>query len=209
MTTALDADWSTLPLTNFYLPFAQSAMRYLAGGTVATTNLSPGDPVRFTFDESGPARVVSLTRPDGRTVKLDVIRLEKQAEVRYTDTDQPGIYRLSIKEATKPAQTVNFIVRPSREESDLTQLSEERWQSLEKSLGFTRVDPTAHPVLETLAANREGRELWGAAIGAVLVLAVVEMIVARVGSVAPNESREEEEPAFGSPAHEAPSVGEN
>jgi hypothetical protein len=85
-------------------------------------------------------------------------------------------------------------VRPPREESDLTQLSDERWQWLERSLGFTRVDPTARPVLETLAANREGRELWGAALGAVLVLAVLEMILARVGSVRASEKDDAEDP---------------
>src|ERR1041384_7885196 len=42
VTTPLDADWSTLPLTNFYLPFVQSAVRYLAAGAVPDRNLRPG-----------------------------------------------------------------------------------------------------------------------------------------------------------------------
>ena len=41
-TTPLDADWSTLPLSNFYLPFVQSAVRYLAAGAVPNRNLRPG-----------------------------------------------------------------------------------------------------------------------------------------------------------------------
>ena len=51
MTTALDADWSTLPLSNFYLPFVQSAVRYLAGGAVPDGNLSPGKVIQLKFDE--------------------------------------------------------------------------------------------------------------------------------------------------------------
>ena len=45
MTTALDADWTTLPLSSFYLPFVQSAVRYLAGGAVGNGNLALGDPI--------------------------------------------------------------------------------------------------------------------------------------------------------------------
>jgi hypothetical protein len=183
VTTPLDADWSTLPLSNFYLPFVQSAVRYLAAGAVADGNLAAGYPIRRTFDDANPARSASITRPDGRTIRLDVVRLEKQAEVRYNDTEQPGEYRLDVRESGKPAQTFEYVVRPSREESDLTQLTEDRWTSLEHSLGFTRIDPSGRPISEALAANREGRELWGAALAAVLILAVLEMLVARMASV--------------------------
>ena len=103
MGAPLDSDWSTLPLSNFYLPFVQSAIRYLAGGTVTNGNLPPGDSIRMIFDESSPLRSVSLTRPDGRKVKLDVVRLEKQAEIRYSDTEQPGVYRLEVQGQEKSA----------------------------------------------------------------------------------------------------------
>lgn len=187
MTTALDSDWTTLPLSNFYLPFVQSAVRYLASGAVPDGNLAPGKVIHLKFDESRVGRTVSLMRPDGKTVKLEVVvRPEKQPEVRYGDTELPGTYRLTVREAGK-AQTVYFIVRPPREESDLSQLPEERWQSLERSLGFTRVDPTVRPVMDALAADREGRELWGWALGATLALAVLEMCITRWGSVQPKK----------------------
>ncbi|HET6249002.1 MAG TPA: VWA domain-containing protein [Tepidisphaeraceae bacterium] len=183
MTTPLDADWSTLPLTNFYLPFVQSAVRYLAGVSAADGNLKPGEPIRMSFDDINPVNKVMLTRPDGQKVKLDVIRLEKQAELRYSDTEQPGTYRLDIQERGKPPQTAYYIVRPPRDESDLTQLTDEEWRSKERSLGFTRVDPTVRPVLETISADREGRELYGLVLALVFALAIAEMAVSRVGSI--------------------------
>ena len=108
------------------------------------------------------------------------------------DTELPGTYRLQVQEGGKQ-QSIYFVVHPPREESDLTQLPEDRWQSLEQMLGFTRVDPTERPVMETLAANREGRELWGATLAAVLVLAILEMCVARIGSRQPRKQEVVEE----------------
>jgi hypothetical protein len=183
MTTALDSDWTTLPLSNFYLPFVQSAIRHLASGVAPDGNLPPGKVIQLRFDDSKTNRTVWVMRPDGKSSKLEVVfRPEKPPEVRYPHTELPGTYRVQVQEGGK-TQNVYFIVRPPREESDLTQLPEEQWQSLGRSLGFTRVDPTVRPVMEALAAEREGRELWGAALAAMLVLTVLEMGVARIGSV--------------------------
>jgi hypothetical protein len=197
MTTALDADWSTLPLSNFYLPFVQSAVRFLAGGAVANANLLPGDPIRLKFDESAATGNVMLTRPDGKKVKLDVVRREKHAEIRYADTDLPGVYRVVVQDKGRPDELHQFIVLPPREESDLTQLSEDRWQSLAQTMNFTRVDATK-PIAEALASNREGRELWGLLLTATFVLAAMELWLAKVGSVekkAPLRIDQMDEPA--------------
>ena len=56
MTTALDADWTTLPLTNFYLPFVQSAVRYLAAMPVRKSELKPGEPIDVQLDDPGTGR---------------------------------------------------------------------------------------------------------------------------------------------------------
>ncbi|MDB5173456.1 MAG: hypothetical protein JWN51_2229 [Phycisphaerales bacterium] len=179
LTTSLDADWTTLPLSNFYLPFVQSAVRYLAGGTVRSGNLAPGEPIRLNFDDAVATRTVTLTRPDGRTQKLEVVRLGQQAEARFADTDVPGEYRVQVEERDKPTTTQFFVVRPPREESDLSQLTDEQWSVLKTGLGFQRIDTATGPIGEAVSAGREGHELWGAALGAVFVLVLVEMLVAR------------------------------
>jgi hypothetical protein len=184
MTTALDADWSTLPLSNFYLPFVQSSVRFLAGGAVANANLLPGDPIQLKFDEVSAGANITLTRPDGKKVKIDAVRREKHAEIRYSDTEQSGVYRISIQERGRPTELHQFVVLPPREESDLTQLPQERWQSLARALDFTRVDPAGgRPIGEALATNREGRELWGILLAGTFFLAVMEMWLAKAGSV--------------------------
>ena len=63
MTTSLDADWSTLPLSSFYLPFVRSAVRYLAAGGLPNHNLRVNEPIHITADGLVLAR--RLLRPDG------------------------------------------------------------------------------------------------------------------------------------------------
>jgi hypothetical protein len=161
----------------------QSAVRYLASGGVTDGNLSAGSSIRLTFDDAAPDRKVTLMRPDGKMVKLDVVRLEKQAQVRYSDTDEPGQYRLEINEPGKAAQTVYYIVHSPIDESNLTQLTPEKWSALEKLLGLARVDPSQRPIAESMADNRQGTELWAWALSAVLALVALEMLIARVATV--------------------------
>lgn len=199
MTTALDADWSSLPITNFYLPFVQSAIRYLAASNVANANLTPGVPIRMAFDDPAADRSARLTRPDGKSVKLDVVRLDKQATFRYVDTETPGIYRVQIREEGKAPQAMNFAVRPPRDASDLTQLTDDQWSSMEQRLKFTRVDPAEQSIHDIIAADREGRELRGMLLGAVIALALLELIASRLGSIEsttrPTTDSEEEKAA--------------
>lgn len=183
MTTSLDADWTTLPLSNFYLPFVQSAVKYLASGTAPNGNLKPGAPIKLTFDAPAADPTVTLTRPGGRKLKLPVIQLEQQAQVQYADTEQPGEYRVKVEQPGKPPRMHYFIVPPPRGESDLTQLTGDRWDWLGLALDFRRIDPANGAVRDALRAGREGRELWGWALSAVLVLGLLELLIARAASV--------------------------
>ena len=196
LTTSLDADWTTMPLSNFYLPFVQSAVRYLASGANLEGNLAQGQQIRLAVDPGPPAPTVMLTRPDGRSEPLPLVHLAQQTEVRFADTDQPGEYQIRISRPGAEPITEFFVVRPPREESDLTELTEEQWASLENQVGFQRVDPSVRPLRETLASGREGRELWAYVLAGVFVLIVMEMMLSRRASLAPNIQTRETQTSF-------------
>ena len=179
VTVPLDADWSTLPLSNFYLPFVQSAVRYLASGAIPDRNLRPGAPIVATLGAGSEGVTASVVLPDGTRQDLPVVRFGGRGDVRFTDTDRPGRYRVVLQGGGKPEQVLNYVVATPRVESDLTPLSEERWRELEQSLGMKRLEFQERPIGEALATPRGGRELWGIVLGMVLVLGVVEMYVAR------------------------------
>jgi hypothetical protein len=185
VTTPLDADWSTLPLTNFYLPFVQSAVRYLAAGAMVDRNLEPGQEIRAAYEPGVEVRRAAIRRPDGREV-LDVVSFRGRAEVRYDQTDVPGTYtlRARLREKDKPEtdQTVQYVVHAPKQESDLTPLPEQRWQELSEAMGFVRIDTQKQSVASVLSASRSGRELWLALVGLTMALAVLEMGLARLWS---------------------------
>ncbi|HEY7116886.1 MAG TPA: VWA domain-containing protein, partial [Tepidisphaeraceae bacterium] len=76
MTTPLDADWSTLPLSNFYLPFAQSAVRYLTAALLAERNLTPWQPIVARFGPGVNVSKAEIRLPTGEVRTLPVTRGE-------------------------------------------------------------------------------------------------------------------------------------
>ena len=179
VTVPLDADWSTLPLSNFYLPFAQSAVRFLASGAIPQRNLTPGEALVADVGPAAEGRTATLTLPDNSAADLPVLRFGGRGEVRYADTHRPGVYRLLLRGGARPDQTLHYVVPAPRTESDLTPLPDDRWLQLERALGFRRLDLQERPITEALAGPRGGRELWAAALGMVLVLALFELFIAR------------------------------
>jgi hypothetical protein len=179
VTVPLDADWSTLPLSNFFLPFVQSAVRYAASGAIAERNIAAGATLTADVGAAVAGRSAEVVTPDGAKVELPVLNFGGRGEVRFADTRRPGRYRLTVKGAGQPEQTFRYVVPTPRTESDLAPLTEERWRQLEQGLGARRLDLQGRPIAEAIAGPRGGRELWAVLLGAVLVLAVVEMFIAR------------------------------
>lgn len=181
VTTALDSDWTTLPLSNFYLPFVQSAVRYLAGKGAMDRNLQPGQPIRAFIDGPIDDKSISIQPPEGRREAINATRFENRTEVQYAGTEQPGVYRLRYKSEGKE-KTIHYVVTPSSGESDLTPLTSEQWQRLQERVGFERMDPARSAVAAAVARDRVGRELWPLLLGIVLALAAVEMSLAKMWS---------------------------
>ena len=110
-------------------------------------------------------------------------RVTSQPEVRYGDTEQPGEYQVRIRQGNRDPQIHYFVVRPPREESDLTQLTDDRWKHLEDAFGFQLLDPSVRPLRDSMTAGREGREVWAYVLAGVLGLIVLELLIARHWSI--------------------------
>ena len=188
MTTPLDNDWGNLPFSNFYLPFMQSLARYLSGGVIDDRNLAPGQIIQTKLGPSPVNRTVTIQRPgDAKPVPLELIRYGDQADVRFGDTRVPGEYRMTINEEGKPPRVVHYVVTPTRDESDLTQLDDPGWDRLENLLGIRRLDTSEDPIAAVMSATRDGREIWAILLCGVLVLGVAELAMARSFSRVPSD----------------------
>jgi hypothetical protein len=173
VTTPLDADWNTLPLYPFYLPFVQSMVRYACAPSVEPRNLELGEPLVATFDRARES--AQVVREDGTTVNLRVS--PRRSQVTYGQTHEPGVYRL-IARGPGWVRVQHYIVQPPRRESDPTPLTDAQWTQYERTLGLTRLAPPPAPLAEVVAGQRGGRELWLALVLAVLALGAGEIWLA-------------------------------
>jgi hypothetical protein len=188
LTTPLDADWSDLPLTNFYLPFVQSCVRYASGASRETRNLRTGDPLVARLDPKVADSSVRVRRPGGAVTAagIELARDPAGVTARYPATRAPGHYTLSYDAAGARHDTL-FVVRPPASESDLTPLGEESWDRLRHSLGLAELpaadDPTEAGFLAALG-GRFRNELWLPLIAAVVALLLAEGLLSRSWSAA-------------------------
>jgi hypothetical protein len=193
LTTALDADWSTLPLSNSYLPMLQSAVRYLAGGTIPDRNLWPGQPIITTIasSQSTPPRVTIEGPGLGSGQPMTVLRVGEGWEARYLNTNRHGRYTVRISQVDRGGEqdhgqrTLHFVVRPPRDESNLTSLSPEQWQALNRQIGAELLDSDPAAIAEAIQDPRRRTELWPVLMAVVLLLAVAELALSRAWSVWP------------------------
>ena len=181
MTSTADADWNTLPLTSFYLPFVQSAVRYLASAGMPQRNLPPGDDIRARFVEAPEGVRATITVPGGRQVVQQATGAEGNYEVTHADTRVPGVYTLRTR-VGGAERVERYVVRPPIAESDLKPLAATDWAVLQKSLGFHRTRPGARETTMTSGDTSGGRELWLAALLGVLLLTTLELTLTRFWS---------------------------
>jgi len=174
ITTSLDEDWSTLPLTNFYLPMVQSMVRFLAARP--SRNLGPGEAIVAQFD-SGEEPIATVTAPDGARQDVPLQSAGDAFEARYAATAQPGIYVV-----VRGRQTQDFVVTRPRDESDLTPLPPQRWQALSSQLGFTLVEISRTPIASILSDEHSTHEMWSILLAGVLALGLTELALGRAWS---------------------------
>jgi hypothetical protein len=176
-TTTLGSAWSTLPRSSLFLPLAQSSVRYLAGGNEDQQTLIAGQPIEAHFTDALGDRG-NITLPDGSRQALDLARVGDRQIARFPGTHRPGVYEISVHTA-KADESKTFIVQATRDESDLTPLSPQQWNTLQNSLGFNRLEAQSADLAAQAADRRGGHEIWLTLIALTLALMVAESAFAR------------------------------
>lgn len=174
VTTPLDANWSNLPLSNFYLPFVQSSVKHLCAAGMDQYNLSPGKIIAGSFPENAEEQSLRITLPDGRQDICDISRLMNRLEFRYGPVNEPGDYVVEVRAANK-TENATFVVHRPAGESNLTALNPAQLKQLQTKLNLRIIDP--ENAGQSIASFREFA-IWPWGIAAVLVLAGVEMTLA-------------------------------
>lgn len=180
LTTTLDLSWGTLPLSSFYLPFVQGSVRFASAGTAGDRNLKPGDPIVASIEElRDPQAFIQL--PDRTIERVNMIRSGRRGEARYDDTRRPGRYTLRVR----GLGDLHYVVARPAGESDLTPLSEQGWEGLEKSLGAKRLnadDPGTIAASATPTGLQPRHDLSLAFLSLAVIVGCLELGLSRVWS---------------------------
>ncbi len=170
VTFSADTSWTNWPIRPTWLPFLhQTLIAMITANELAIGTIRPGMPVSATVTGED-ARDLMLKQPDGTQLKLTV-QTAAQGLVHFNsrDTDQTGYYQI-LADGGKRILSA-FAVNSPPEESKLARINLRR---------IPRFIPLAHEpgrgssVKEKVSLLRDGYDLSGAALLALLLLAVIE-----------------------------------
>ena len=167
-------DWSDFPIKNIFAPLLNRSISYLVSNSSSNDSLITGEVVSFDVSKR-KTNQIKIIRPD-KTKEIVNIHDSKSNFVNYTKSNLPGIYKVYSDNSLIDVKAVNHNVL----ESDLEALSqEERIDKFKNdSNEYIEVSPTDDYKTKILAM-RFGSEFWQIFLIIAILLAVVEMLVAR------------------------------
>lgn len=171
----LDADWSTLPAKNDFVPFLHE-MVFLSGGRGTSRNVDVGMALEMDLPPASVDEDWTFVAPDG--TELEALRLDTgdTPAIRLPHTELAGVYRAVSTADADRAQY--FVANASREESDLTPLSALDREHLTAD-GRMRFLQTVDDFREATLAEASRTEMWWWLMFAVLGLLAFEVVMTR------------------------------
>jgi Aerotolerance regulator N-terminal/von Willebrand factor type A domain len=178
--SALDAEAGTLPVNPDFVPLVHELILQLGAGTSAANIVRPGEPI--TFDLPGVAVAAGATlplfTPEGATVRVPASRSGESTRVRYAETAEPGVYRLT--KPNPPGGHAYAMVASDPREADPARLDPAEAVKLSEGwpLAF-EPDPSALPNRIASGDASPRREVWRWLIFAALGGLCVEVWMTR------------------------------
>jgi hypothetical protein len=155
LATAIDADWSNLPVRPTYLPLMQRLTTYLASTVYPPRNLRVGGALIAFLPIGDAGKVATLTTPNGQSVEVPIVKKGTRGVAEFARTQSPGLYVLTPPDK----KALHYVVNASRRESDLQKLTEKEIDDFAKAHDVKVVHNEAeYKQLEH--TRRFGREFW-------------------------------------------------
>jgi hypothetical protein len=170
--------WNNLPIHPNFVPLVRRLLGYATKrDRKEPLTLQPGAVFQQPVGEDLVGREFSVLRPDSKdgkprlSGKVEVVN--REAVVRYRDTEATGAYRIFIGGADRPAAA--FAVQMDPQESNLAVVPPDRLAS------FGEAQPATGSDEKTTGVRRE---LWGLLLWMAALVALVEMVLAHKFSIA-------------------------
>lgn len=171
-------EWSDFPTRGLFVPLLHRSVLYLAQPQSRIAETAPGSEIliRSSAGSSGPWE---LKTPQQLTIPVTPTLQLFQQLFRIVGPDQVGIYSLQARGST----IQKFVVNLDPRESLTAKASTERMESLLQRLGIrtsaVRMMDGSDDLNRAVMESRFGKELWKYFVTFALLLAIIELFVAR------------------------------
>jgi hypothetical protein len=175
---AATTEWSDLPLKGLFIPLLHRSLSYLAQEPFTDRSMLIGEERTIQMRSSLPPAII-VTKQGGIQVMVNTQLHATDKSVRFSDTNVPGMYTVT----TGTVILDKFAVNINPDESNTVPSNEKRREKMLARLGIA--GSTIHTINQTqevqrmIVESRLGAELWRQFLIAALLIAVVEMFVAR------------------------------
>ncbi len=172
----LDADWSTLPSKNDFVPFLHEMVFVLAVSD-SRRNVDVGAPLLLPLKDQQQASNFAVNGPILQDQPARTNLESRTPTARYNDTTLPGLYTfrslVNLNQAPEP-----FVVADDRKESNLKPLTEGDLALLAQNARTQQIE-TMNNLSTTQLAAQTRTELWWLILLFVLGLLVAEVALTR------------------------------
>lgn len=170
ITFSADTSWTNWPVRPTWLPFLhQTLIAMITANELAIGTIRPGMPVSATITGED-ARELMLKMPDNNRIKISVqTSAQGLVHLNTRDTEQNGYYEILADSGNRILSA--FAVNPPSEESRLERINLRR---IPRFIPLTHEAGRGSSVKEKVSLLRDGYDLSGVAMLALLLLAVIE-----------------------------------
>jgi hypothetical protein len=175
--------WSDLPIKGIFAPLLHRSIAYLAGSRNSTSESVVGDPIKASLRLSGSVEgeAFVVRSPSGMEERILPVSRTTSGLSLFTSspTTETGIYTLRRGNDILHATAVNV----SPNESDLRHVSNDELKTFTHASGLTddqvRRLQTSEKLEASVLESRLGIELWKYLLALAVIIALIEMAVAR------------------------------
>jgi hypothetical protein len=179
--------WSDFPLKGIFAPLVHRSSVYLSTGQEEQTASIVGTPVRITLRQrGGTASSYVIRTPDDVRERVTATLNPVTGMMTFVSppTRTPGVYELYDDQGESLLGVAAVNVDPA--ESILRPADGEEIRKFFTALGVSEANVSVVPdpdqVTRIVTESRFGIELWRFMVAASIVLALLEMAIARVGT---------------------------
>ncbi|OQX96017.1 hypothetical protein B6I21_02450 [candidate division KSB1 bacterium 4572_119] len=174
-TSAIDPEWSDIYLKGVFVPMMNRCVSYLGNSSASfSKEYFVNNELTWTLSDLHNYENLEAETPDGRLLKVIPHMGDGKVNVKFKNTEVPGIY--SLYNAKKLVSKLAVNVKP--EESEFEMAAGDRLKEL---LGDYKIVDSEKEmsVAREVNASRYGREFWKLLIVMVFILLIAEMLLAK------------------------------